>query len=206
MIKTCSQCHQQKDIKHFSKGNGYKDGIRSSCRECRAIEKKNYRLKNKEKISLVQHNYYLENKEEILNYHKDYRDLNKEKRKETIKRSDIKCKERIINYRNTPHIKIAHRLRNRIRAVLIGLSKSYSTLKLLGCSFKFLKKHLESQFKNGMTWENYGIDGWEIDHIRPCASFDLSKPEEQIKCFHYSNLQPMWAKENRAKNARKIRD
>jgi len=50
-----------------------------------------------------------------------------------------------------------------------------------------------------MSWLNYGIGGWEIDHIKPCCHFDLSKPEEQEKCFHYSNLRPLWATENRSK-------
>lgn len=190
----------RKNVLHFSKGKGYKDGIRSSCNKCRSIEKKNYSSKNKIKIAKTQHVYYLENKNVILDYHKNYRNDNKEKRKEIIKRSDLKCKERIFNYKHQPHIKIAHRLRNRIRLALIGTSKSDSTFNLLGCSFKFLKQHLESKFTEGMNWDNYGINGWEIDHILPCISFDLSKPEEQKLCFHYTNLQPLWASINRAKN------
>jgi hypothetical protein len=59
-----------------------------------------------------------------------------------------------------------------------------------------LVKHLEKQFKNGMTWENRGFNGWHIDHIIPISSFDLTDIEQQKICFHYSNLQPLWAKEN----------
>lgn len=51
-----------------------------------------------------------------------------------------------------------------------------------------------------MSWENYGIRGWHIDHIKPCASFDLSIIEEQKECFHYTNLQPLWWHENLAKS------
>ena len=51
-----------------------------------------------------------------------------------------------------------------------------------------------------MTWENHTTHGWHIDHVKPCAVFDLSKPEEQKKCFHYTNLQPLWAKENLSKS------
>ena len=72
--------------------------------------------------------------------------------------------------------------------------KSASTKILIGCSIDFLKQHLESKFQQGMSWKNYGK--WHIDHIRPCASFDLSQAREQKKCFHYKNLQPLWARDN----------
>ena len=78
-----------------------------------------------------------------------------------------------------------------------GFYKSNKTINFLGCSPTFLKTYIESQFKDGMSWGNYGQ--WHIDHIKPCASFDLSKPEEQRKCFHYTNLQPLWAKDNLSK-------
>lgn len=86
--------------------------------------------------------------------------------------------------------------------------KSGRTQELLGCSFEQLAKHLESLWQPGMSWENYGayrIGGsmtWHIDHIRPLASFDLTDPEQQKQCFHYTNLQPLWADENIAKSDR----
>lgn len=92
--------------------------------------------------------------------------------------------------------KLKEYLRSRIYHVLKGLNKSKPTMKLIGCSIEFLKKYVASKFKRGMSWNNYGFYGWHIDHIRPCASFDLSKPEEQKKCFNYKNLQPLWAKDN----------
>jgi len=77
-----------------------------------------------------------------------------------------------------------------------GNKKSSVSAKLLGCTIQELREHIESKFKKGMTWQNKGKYGWHIDHIRPCASFDLSKPEEQAKCFHWTNLQPLWWHEN----------
>jgi hypothetical protein len=65
-----------------------------------------------------------------------------------------------------------------------------------------LFKHLESKFTEGMSWSNYGYKGWHVDHIKPCASFDLSDPEEQKKCFHYTNLQPLWWYDNFKKGAK----
>ena len=75
-----------------------------------------------------------------------------------------------------------------------------STMKLTGISLDELKKHIESKFQDGMSWDNYGV--WHVDHIIPCAQFDLSDPEQQKICFHYTNLQPMWAKDNMRKGAR----
>jgi hypothetical protein len=72
--------------------------------------------------------------------------------------------------------------------------KSAKTLELLGCTVEQLQTFLEAEFTEGMTWENYGE--WHIDHLRPCASFNLADPEEQKKCFHWTNLQPLWALDN----------
>jgi len=77
---------------------------------------------------------------------------------------------------------------------LKGCYKAKCTIKLIGCDVKELKSHLEKQFTDGMNWENYGK--WHIDHIIPCASFDLTDPQQQKKYFHYSNLQPLWAVDN----------
>ena len=62
---------------------------------------------------------------------------------------------------------------------------------------KRLAGHLESLFSPGMTWDNYGFEGWHIDHIKPCASFEL---DQKKICFHYTNLQPLWAKDNMSKS------
>jgi len=86
-------------------------------------------------------------------------------------------------------------LRSRLTAAVAG--KSASTMELVGCSIDKLKQHLESKFTEGMSWDNYG--DWHVDHIKPCASFDLSDPEQQRLCFNYKNLQPLWAADNLSK-------
>ena len=63
-------------------------------------------------------------------------------------------------------------------------------------SIEDLRFHLQKNWLPGMSWENYGYYGWHIDHIIPCSKFDLSKLEEQKKCFHFTNLQPLWALDN----------
>jgi hypothetical protein len=97
---------------------------------------------------------------------------------------------------NDPKQKIIERLRARLYSLLKenNTKKQKSAKQLLGCSINKIAKHLEKQFQSGMTWENMGK--WHIDHIIPCSVFNLTKIHEQEKCFHYSNLQPLWAADN----------
>lgn len=111
-------------------------------------------------------------------------------------------KERLKEWRkhNVPY-KIGKACRKRIAYALKAqkLVKSKHTEELLGCSIKALKEHLQFHFSAGMSWLNYGPNGWHIDHTIPCSAFDLTKLEEQKKCFHFTNLRPMWAADNRKK-------
>lgn len=103
-----------------------------------------------------------------------------------------------------PNFKLVKTLRSRLGRALYTKSatKGGSTLELVGCSIEFLKSYLKEKFKEGMTWENHGK--WHIDHIKPCCSFNLLDIEEQRKCFHYTNLQPLWAEENLSKGGKII--
>lgn len=117
-----------------------------------------------------------------------------------------KTKKRLYDQlRLSPKGKILYALRRRLRLVLKlkGIRKCARTLDLLGCSVPFFKKYLESKFLLNMSWDNYGLKGWHIDHIAPIATFDLFNSEQQRKCFHYTNLQPLWADEN-LKKGKKI--
>jgi hypothetical protein len=167
------------------------------------IYRKEYYSTNKEK----QKKYELENKEKIKEYRKNWREKNKERIKETRKKykniSNEKQKDRM---KNDIHFKIRMNLSRRFsNAVKKSKTiKDEKTLELLGCSLQELKSYLELRFKEGMSWENYSLRGWHIDHIKPCASFDLSDPEQQKQCFHYSNLQPLWWYENLSKGDKAI--
>lgn len=98
-------------------------------------------------------------------------------------------------------LKIFANMRGMISRLIRG--KSSQALKILGCSADEFMDYLERQFKGDMTWENYGRDGWTIDHIIPCARFDFKNPEHYKICFHYTNLQPMWHIDN-IKKGKKI--
>lgn len=103
------------------------------------------------------------------------------------------------------NFRIACSLRGRVNAALKSKFKCAPTLRLLGCTVESFKIYLESKWQTGMTWQNYGrYPGWQIDHEMPCAIFDLTKPEHQKRCFHFSNMQPMWAVKNQQKNAKVI--
>lgn len=105
------------------------------------------------------------------------------------------------------NLRLSSCLRKRINSVLKGKSKSANTMELIGCSIDYLKNHLENRFQPGMSWDNYGRGDnnkqeWHVDHLIPCCKFDLTKEDEQRKCFHFSNLQPLWSVDNIKKGGR----
>lgn len=98
------------------------------------------------------------------------------------------------------HFKILLNIRSRLGNAIKNNKKTKKTIELLGCSIPELLVYLEQKFTKGMNWENHGRSGWHIDHIKPCSSFDLTDPEQQKICFHYTNLQPLWAEDNLRKS------
>jgi hypothetical protein len=109
----------------------------------------------------------------------------------------------VLKHNKSDSAVIARKLRQLVLHSLAarGLVKTDRSHELFGCSVDQLRNHLESQFQEGMTWENHGVHGWHIDHIVPCAAFNLTNKEDRLKCFHYSNLRPLWAQENWSKGA-----
>ena len=149
--------------------------------EQKLIEGRIYREKNKDELKVKKKEYINKNKGKVNKYFRNY----EKERKGTDS-----------NFKLTKH------LRTRMYQALVAQHsvKSAKTIELLGSSVAFVRKYLESKFKSGMSWDNYGE--WHVDHIRPCASFDLSDPEQQKECFNYKNLQPLWAEDNLSKGDR----
>jgi len=143
---------------------------------------------NLEKIKkrVASREYRLKNPDKIKKLYLKYRD-----------RDNLLRRERRLK---NPGFRIACNLRKRLSFLLKAhaAGKTKQTLSLLGCSMEYFMLHLESRFTPGMSFDNYG--DWHIDHIKPCDSFDLTNIDEQAKCFHYSNMQPLWAKDNRRKS------
>jgi hypothetical protein len=154
--------------------------------------------------------YYQRNKEVRKNrakkWHKDNRERTREMNRKSYRKHRKKRVKESVEYERKKlktdiTLVIKKRLRSRLKSALSGKNKSKSTMELLGIPhIDFLMTWLECKFKEGMTWENRSL--WHIDHIIPCSSFDLTKPEEQAQCFHYTNLQPLWASENLAKGSK----
>lgn len=171
---------------------------------------KEYYYKNHEKGKEYRREYSKNNPNK--EYHKKYHEEHREKRIQNMniyyKENSVEINKKQYQYKKVrlqedTNFYLKDRLSTRIRMAIMnhGGIKDSSAIELLGASIEVVRKHLESLFKEGMTWENHGITGWHIDHIIPCDSFDLTKKEEQLKCFHYTNLQPLWYKDNlRKKN------
>lgn len=103
-------------------------------------------------------------------------------------------------YATDENFRLGILLRRRVLEALKGNKQSQHTMDLLGCTIEEFKHHIVQQFQTGMTMENHGL--WHLDHVRPCAAWDLTKPADQAGCFHYSNYQPLWAKDNLSKGAK----
>jgi hypothetical protein len=152
--------------------------------------------------------YYDRNRSSILAKKKLYQANNKDRLraylKEYYRKNKVKAIENQVAYdrerrRLDPVFKAVSNCRRVMRHALHGRTKSAKSLELIGCATDFFQFWIALQFRPFMSWENYGQ--WHVDHKRPCASFDLSDPEQQRACFHYSNLQPLWASENQSKGA-----
>lgn len=188
-MKYCTGCEQTKELTEFHKQSRSCDGHQSKCKVCRNAQDKKYYQNNREKHNAKSKKWQQNNREK----HNALVRKSKQ-RPEAKKRTNARFKKR---YHSDPQFRLLHKLRARLGMALKGKKKSASTMKLVGCSISHLKEHLEKQFIPGMTWANQGK--WHIDHMMPCASFELSDPEQQRQCFHYTNLQPMWSKENISK-------
>ena len=218
IYKVCTRCEQSKLLTEYHKDKNRKDGHTTRCKQCCIEYKKQYNLDNKSKIKEWNDSYkelnndkikesgklYRENNKELIAAKKrQYRQENKEKLKERDKKyfqsykhtANEKMKEKL---NSDPLFKLKHNIRSSILKAFVrnGFSKnSTNTTTILGCTFEELSSHLESQFLEGMSWDNRGE--WHIDHIVP-STFGQTE-EEIILLNHYSNLRPLWAADNISK-------
>jgi hypothetical protein len=195
--KICKKCLIFKPLNEFYKQKRNKDGFWNTCILCEKNKYKEnseiikhrvseYRKNNKEKVSESKKKHYTLNREKILKQKKDY----------TQKTKEIRNKKRYYLYHSDNLFKLLNNLRTRMRLFIKSrnIRKNNKTIKILGADPETIKKHLENQFSEGMSWDNYGVNGWHIDHIIPLS---LAKDENEIyKLCHYTNLQPLWGSDN----------
>lgn len=181
--KNCKRVNEERREKYLVSGDKVRARNkiwRDDNKEKKSQTDKEYRLNNKDKVREKQRIYYLSKREEL------------------IKKSTEYSKNRLkvdLNYR------LKSILRTRIIVCLVKrkYKKSKTTEELIGASIEKVREHLESQFKEGMTWSNHGTYGWHIDHIVPLTT--AKDEEEVLKLFHFTNLQPLWAKDNLIKGS-----
>jgi hypothetical protein len=195
----------------------------SRCVLCNSINAKRYRAKNRDEINAKRRERNRQNPELVKERKRTDYQKHWEKRRASGNAWRKANREKALSYlrewqaanaeafraqktayylsrkRSDPAFAVLTRLRRRINHFVSGHNKSATTAELIGCSYDAFAKHLETQFTDGMTWENRSE--WHIDHIIPCAAFDLTDPEQQRRCFHYTNMRPLWAHENRRKGA-----
>lgn len=188
--KICPNCGVEKHVTEFRKRADRPRGVGYHCKECACNKSKNY---------------YQLNTDDRRECAWEYRKLNGDKVREAFRRWRLENPKYIKewqkkSYDTNPNFHIRCILRSRLRGAInrAGGEKDISAIELLGCPVWHLLAHFDFLFKPGMTRDNHG-SVWEIDHIRPCASFDLTQPEEQKACFHWTNLQPLFIEENRRK-------
>lgn len=196
--KSCSKCNENRELKEYTYYASSWDGLRPTCNVCLH----EYRMGRKEQMTEYNKKYWVETKEEQSAKHKEWKAANRDHVNEYHREYVRKWGK---HQRDTnPQHKMTKNLRTRLWYALKaqGVEKQFKTFDLIGCSPDFLKGYLEAKFEEGMSWDNYGPDGWHIDHMIPCVSFDLTDPEQQKACFHYTNLQPLWASDNISKGGK----
>lgn len=198
----CSKCEKYFEVKRAASLK------RTTCIQCykkewsskpENLEKKrawSEKINKTEKGKIYRREYYLKNREKALERSKKQRETaNKEKRRAYYREY---ARQYWHQNKNNENIKLRAYLRSRLRLAVKKGQKRGSAIKDLGCSIEQLQSYIESKFKPGMTWKNWGRGAscWHIDHICPLSKFDLTDREEYCKAVHYTNLQPLWEKEN----------
>lgn len=198
--KICNKCGENKLISEFYKN-------RAKCKTCFSEQTKQYKIKNSKKIKEQKSEYCKKNKKRIDEYSKQHYLRNKKRKRKLakiwqsnnikelrIKRANYDKKKRC----EEPSYRLRKNLKQKLSFHLkqCGKEKTISVKELTTLTRLELKAYLESKFTEGMTWNNYGNNGWHLGHIKPCEIFDLRDENEQKLCFHFSNLIPQWEKEN----------
>jgi len=184
-VKKCTKCGKELPLCQFNKKKFHSGniGYRSECKDCQKAVNDNWRKFGREEKKVI-----------AVNRMREWRKNNPGR----VRMNATKyARERRVNDLN---FKLISNIRAALSVALRNNIKYGHATELLGCSIEYLRNHLEGQFIKGMTWDNYGLCGWHIDHIIPVSYFDHSDPEQQKRAWHYTNLRPLWAADNLKKS------
>jgi hypothetical protein len=184
VTKVCKKCRIEKLLIEYNKDKYSSDGLRYRCRKCTTLEYKNFYYNNRE-IEIQRQVNYQKNNDELVKKGRNNRHQK--------------------NYDNNVLYKLKVNIRNRVKLFIKSVNfevRTNNTYTIVGCTPEELKTYLEKQFTEGMSWDNHKLTGWHIDHIIPLSS---AKTEEEVyKLCHYTNLQPLWCRENYKKGKKII--
>lgn len=186
MEKRCTKCSVVKSLDQFQFRNKAKNIKKERCKTCSNEYTLHHHQNNRELVNKSQKIWY-ENKGR--DWRKDYNSKNRERINEKSR----------LRWKTDENFRLRKVLSARFKQMMKGMKKSKSSLKYVGMDIPLVLKWLESQFDNNMSWENQG-SYWDIDHVKPCASFDLTDEKEVLQCFHWTNIQPLEKRENYSKN------
>jgi hypothetical protein len=204
----CFHCKQEKPNEEF-----YKKG--TVCKACVKLKCVGWAKKHPEIVKQTKINWELRNKSAAQESKRKYRLANLDKEKERARKYNANNREKK-NAWTREYLRRKKKTDPKWRALMTckrrmwilfksaGVKKNTRSSELMGIDRNGFYAHIESLWLPGMTWENRGRDRgcWHIDHKRPCASFDMTDPTQAKACWHYTNLQPLWAEDNWAKNDR----
>jgi hypothetical protein len=224
-MKKCCVCKVEQDETCFYKDKSRKDGLQVRCIMCQKAYKNKHHIHDRQVDKLYKQNIKTSNKDRVEFFKEKFcsrcqkvkcqnsfykfaysldglyyccKDCYNE-RKQNKKDRNIYIQTK---RNNDINYKLSDRIRTRLRRAIKNNWKAGSAIKDMGCSVEELKLHLESKFQSGMTWNNWGKDGWHIDHIKPLASFDLTDRKQFLEAVHYTNLQPLWEGDNCSKGSK----
>jgi hypothetical protein len=194
-VKRCCTCKQYKVLTEFCKCATSADGVSIRCKGCDVlargkrldktkIENKEYKSKYRDELRIKRRTYVIQHKDKIKLYMREYLRAYRKKR-----------------LKEDATFKLARRARSQVHHALFGYAKADKTFNLIGCSAMQLRHWFSYQFEVGMTWDNYGM--WHMDHVIPLSWFNLEDKEQQAIAFHWTNMQPLWAKDNLSKGNRR---
>lgn len=220
--KKCTNCNEILPFTSYSFPASCNGRPFTYCKECAKIRANKYKEKNREKVLKQKKEWNKNNPDRIKSAHKKrYSDSTKRQkmidtatkwRKDNPHRYKELRRKYYENYgreyfkkrrKNDIIYKIKASLRTRLYIALKKGMSSDAAFNFLGCTIEELKDHIESQFQEGMTWNNWSRGGWSLDHIIPLSAFDLTDKEQVKKACHYSNLQPLWEADNIRKGGKK---